>query len=662
MKEPLATGAFSRELCLNLEEALQREWLETNGLGGYASSTILDCHTRKYHGLLALPVPTTGEQQILLSKIEPVVVLDGKPFCLSTNKFPGVFHPTGHQYIESAQFLPYPEITYRIGETRLSRATLMPRGSQGILLRFTIKQGTQPLTLRLSPLLAYRNIHALTRANLGLRVRTFAEEHTWKIAPYETLPPLYFQATSGAIFHPGPDWIYNFEYLKERVRGFDYQEDLFSPGVFEVTLSADDTFFFAAGLDLPHRSLDRVWNDEVTRRRKRYVQSDAEPQQIQWLRGKSEDFLITTASDQPAIIAGYPWFGAWGRDAMIAIPGLRHCGVPTKTLLAIIETFADQAQNGLFPNYLNMDGTGAAYNSVDATLWGIAALQYLARDSAIRTKLCKAWYARIEDLLMAYATGTSGAVTCHHSGLLWAGTPDTQLTWMDATVDNAPVTPRHGYAVDINALWCNALAFYHEWAATLRQSPQAPLAAALAQLQRTFAATFWLPDVGYLADVVNEHGPDPAIRPNQLFAVALPAVPLSPKQRTSIIGTAREHLVTPYGLRTLSPRNPLYCKEYRGNPSARDRAYHQGTVWPWLVGAYVTAEKNCSTDWETTRTILLHQLHPLFYEHPTARALGGVSEVFDAAPPHRPKGAVSQAWSVAEVVRAWDLLQGKEPT
>lgn len=650
---------FSREECLNLEKSLACEWLETNGLGGFASSSILDCHTRKYHGLLVATLPELNDKCVLLSKVETSIVVQDRIFHLSTNKYPGVFHPTGHKYIDKAEFLLFPKIHYRIGDINLTRSLMMIQGENTVVIHFELSKHSKSIKLRLSPFLAYRSMHALTGENMYLRVRTYVHDGYYKMDPYQGMPPLFFDTSSTTTFFPGPYWAKNVEYLKERSRGFDYQEDLFCPGVMERELNPGKSLFLRVSLDPPKKGIQKIWDQELKRRKTEIVSFRDQEIGMRVIKTRAKQFLIQNSHHHHSIVAGYPWFGEWGRDAMIALPGLTlECG-RDELCFEVLKTFSALEKNGLIPNFLSLNGDHHAYNSVDASLWFFWAVQSFFVKTKQVKKIKAHLFSTMQNILRAFSSNTVPHVTLKDNGLLWVGDENTQLTWMDAKVHGKPVTPRFGYAVEINALWYNALCFYQEFCQKIRVPCEERYVSIIDSLKETFVQTFWLEDEKYLADVVNEYGVDAALRPNQIFAASLTHSPLNAFQKHHVVTRVKQELATPFGLRTLSPADPNYCPEYHGSVEKRDAAYHQGTVWPWLVGHFVEASLKVSRDPEATQRRLKLFFSPLWGEHLRSACVGGISEIFNAISPHLPKGCFHQAWSVAEVIRAFGMLNRK---
>ncbi len=644
--------------CQNLREGLRKEWIETNGLGDYASSSIVNCHTRRYHGLLVATLREPAGRYLLLSSYDETLSLEGRNFELSCHKYPSLFHPRGHEYLDFVEGDSWPTFHYRIGEITFTKEVLMLHGRHVTLVRYTVGKSGVPAQLQVKPLLAFRDHHSLTRANVDLQVKTYPAREGFKIQPYNSLPPLFIQTQSPFNFFPSPAWYRNFEYFVEQERGFPHQEDLFQPGVFEIPLTPERPVIVSASTDEIVDNLDTLWRDEANRRRPSRV--SASRSVAAHLRREGTRFLIHEPNGRPAVIAGYPWFDAWGRDSLIALPGLTFCANREEEGLEILVGIGETEKNGLLPNCFSLDLSSHAYNSVDASLWYVWAVQQMreltGRDDLVRN-IC---WPVIRRILQAYRQGTDHGIHMDAEGLLHAGSSSTQLTWMDAKVNGHPVTPRGGCPVEVNALWYNALAFSDQLAQEFNSSDDR-CPELLEQIRRSFQERFWLEDGGYLGDVYHNGQLDPAIRPNQIFAVSLPHPVLDAEWRPAVVETVRRHLLTPYGLRTLSPRNAGYKGLYEGTPEERDAAYHQGTVWPWLLGAYGDAELRVSKDRERSGKSLLATITPLLTTHLGEAGLGSLSEIFDGDPPHQPNDCLAQAWSVGELFRLLCVLKKAAP-
>jgi predicted glycogen debranching enzyme len=662
------TLIIREDRCQNTPDALRCEWLDTNGAGGYASSTILNCHTRKYHGLLVANLAQPAGRHVLLSKFEDSLAAEGKEFFLSCHKYPGVFFPRGHQYLSAFRHDLYPVFTYRIGDALVRKSTLMLHGRNAVMLRYRLERCATPVTLRLKPLLAFRGFHALARENIFLQVRTYGWEipNGCKITPYPGLPDLFIQTSDAGEFLPTPQWYRNFEYPVESERGYEAHEDLFNPGLFELPLRPGRDIYVVAATDITREPPARLWQREETRRKQVAARCAAlvarpTPPALRSFRRRlltaARDFTVAPPGGVPAIIAGYPWFDAWGRDTLIALPGLTFCAGQPEKGRAILEAFTRYERRGLLPNMIDPGGVNHSYNAADTSLWFFWAVQqmllYTGDLTAVRARL----WPTMKTILRHLMAGTDDAIFMNAAGLLHAGSPGSQLTWMDAAVRGTPVTPRHGYAVDINALWYNAVCFADQLA-TQFQDADFRCGELREQIRAAFSAAFWLAKEEYLGDVVGDNGLDPAVRPNQILAVSLPNSPLDADQAAGVFERVRRELLTPCGLRTLSPRHADYRGRYEGNAETRDRAYHQGTVWPWLSGHLGEACLKVTTDKRAARHFVLTQiLQPLAERH-LEYGLGHIPEIFDGDPPHRPQGCIAQAWSTGEILRLCKLLDG----
>lgn len=626
---------FDRNACLDLERSLRREWLETNGNGGFASSTSILCHNRKYHSLLCLPLEGLSGRYNLLSDLEFSMAFGDREFHLATHKYPNVFYPTGHKYMVRADFDPYPNWQYRIGDMTWSFSLVMPDQQPTVLVRWTYLKGLQNVNAQVRPLLAFRDMHSLAQENMDADVHTHFQRHGWSFAPYSGLPHLHVNSSRQAGFHPGPYWNRQVEYIKERSRGYPYHEDLLCPGVLETTMTPGDTLTLAFSLS-PQPDPDALWEREQGRR-----QSVGD-----LLESRSKCFVVNRKQGQ-GIIAGYPWFDEWGRDSLIALPGLSAVQGDDEVAINVLQAISDRRVRGLIPNTLPLGPGPVSTNSIDATLWfgwSLWHCQNWSSDPARYTPLLRVVEPLIETLLNPHQSEFS----VEPNGLIWAGNRNTNLTWMDARVDNVPVTPRYGYAVEINGLWLHLL-----WL-KLEHRPNAKIRRLFERAQTSFMESFWDTQRGCLYDVVDDFGPDPAVRPNQLIAASLPAVPLSRSQLKQILAVVEHHLVTPYGLRTLSPEDRAYHPHYEGTQPQRDRAYHQGTVWPWLIGVYADTLLRSG---DPKAASAIQRFHPLWTDHLVDGGLGYISEVFSGDPPHPFEGCIAQAWSMAEVIRVRRLLK-----
>lgn len=651
-------GEFIRDELLNLEDSLHREYLDTNGIGGYASSTLLDCHTRKYHGLLVASLPELGGRFVLLSKMDSSIMVGKKEFYLCTTKYPGVYYPTGHQFLEKVETDPVPSSLYRIGDILLRKSVAMVQGENTVLIRYELIEAGKPIRLRLRPQMAYRGIHELQASNMSVQVKVFGEDKKFKIQPYNGMPEMVFQSNTRSSFFAGPCWNFNIEYLKERSRGFPYQEDTFCPGVFEKRMREGEVFVMRVSTKSAKGTPVTMWKKEIKRREDLSAAIDEKDFRLKRIREHSGDFIIKNGRKETSIVAGYHWFAEWGRDAMIALPGLTFRQGKIAEGEAVLKTFAKHQRDGLIPNFLGEGDREHAYNSIDASLWYFWAVQEYELATGKPDLIYKNCFKQMGMILEALVEGRANCARVREDGLFECGDPHTQLTWMDAQAYGRPVTPRWGMPVEINALWYNALKYYIKLAEDLGRKINPVFAELAKKFEQNFESRFRLSEEGGLADVVRDDYVDMAIRPNQIFAVSLPFCALSKEACGESLKVVEQHLLTPCGMRTLSPRNPDYRIECHGNPDERDSAYHQGTVWPWLMGHYVEAVLKHAANPEKKAKELSLNFTPLIEEHLDDFGVFSIAEIFDGNPPHKARGCIAQAWSVAELLRAFELLKG----
>jgi predicted glycogen debranching enzyme len=608
---------------------------------------------------------------VLLSSIEDSLVAGGREFELACHRYPGTYHPHGHEYLVQFRQDECPRFRYRIGDIGLEKSILMPHGENTVLLRYDNRESPLPFILRLKPFIAFRGMYELRKEDPTLQVRPWRVDHGFTLQPYNTLPPLFIQTNLRSAFHPSPLWYYNFEYFREAENGYESHEDLFRPGVIEVPVKAGSVVIVAASLTDQAGLNRRIWDREIARRR---AAGAADRQRatalgrdrklaarLASLLGAGRQYLIerpTAGAARPTLVAGYPWFEDWGRDTLIALPGLTFCAGRAEEGKAILASVGAQECDGLIPNFFAPDPAQHAFNSVDAALWYVWAVQQMLEWTGDLEAVRRIGWPVIQRILRRYAAGTRHGIFMSQDGLLHAGNAATQLTWMDAAVHGVPVTPRHGYAVEINALWYNALRFADELADRFGE-PRLLRGDAVERLHTAFTTLFWMEDAQSLADSFADGTLDRSIRPNQILAASLPYSPLDDLQKLAVVETVRRELLTPYGLRTLSPRHPAYRGRYEGDQPARDAAYHQGTVWPWLLGHYAEAALKAAANRRQAARALLDEIEPLLAYATEGPGLGQVPEIWDGDPPHRPHGCTAQAWSVAELIRLIALCGGK---
>ncbi len=676
---------FNKNVCKNLRKSLRKEWLETNGLGSYASSSLVCCNTRKYHGLLVAKLDNPAGRYVLLSALEESLLIAGKEAAISCRKHPDVYYPCGHELLQEVTLGNIPTFVYRFGDLHIIRQIMMLHKQNVTLIRYSMQSGTavnqdqhmpqqdipHSATLRVKPLLAYRNMHALNAANIDLQVKTWPAKEGFCIRPYNALPPLFMQSSASFSFHPSPDWYHNIEYMIEATRGFSNHEDLFQPGIMDIELHKDTPVIISAAMEDVLENLgplDALWEAEVTRRAAVNTTMEHVPALDAHLQREGQRFIMTEQTPQgeeQAIVAGYHWFEAWGRDTCIALSGLTFGSNQEEEGWNILNRLAKGAVNGRIPNMFSSDGNHA-FNCIDASLWfGWAAQTAYASSPDAPKRFREHCWPFIKSVIENYASNTVPHVHCDAEGFLHVGSPDTQLTWMDASVHGKAVTPRHGCPVEINALWYNLLNFARVVAKSYGEKYPHMLChqRSLDKMPAIFKERFWIekPQNSHLADCWRPEGVDASLRPNQLFAVGLPYPILEEEYWGDVVQSCRNALLTPFGMRTLAPSDHRYHTLYKGTPEERDGAYHQGTVWPWPLGIYADALLRVAWDTESAAQELLEMLTPLLTTHLVEAGVGTLSEIFMADPPHLPDGCVAQAWSVAELIRLLALLREKAP-
>jgi predicted glycogen debranching enzyme len=642
---------FEKNQVVNLEYSLAREMIRTNRAGSYSSTTLVGCNTRKYHGLLICPVDELGgERFILLSSLDVTVVNNDKSFNTGIRKYKGdYFSPKGHKYLEDFNADNLPSRIYRVGGVIIKQERLLVHYEEQFLLRVTILEASEPMKLQFRPFLAFRNVHQLTHANLDANTKVDFIENGIKSKLYKGFPSLNMQFSTKSEFIHVPDWYLGVEYPEEQKRGYAFSEDLFSPGFFELDAKVGDTIVFSASTKEEKTSgLKQKFTKTVSGKIPRGNFKDC-------LRNAAQQF-IEKRGGKTLIISGYPWFGAWGRDTFISLPGLALARHKLALYKAVLNSMIVSLKDGLFPNtYM---GGYPVYNSVDAPLWFFWTIQQYILEGG--NDAWELYGESLKSVLAAYSKGTDYNIHMRENGLIYAGVPEKAITWMDASVNDIPVTHRMGYTVEVNALWYNAVCFILELAEKNGDKKLIKEYRNLPELiKKSFIDLFWDEKLGYLADYVNDYeGKNAFVRPNMVFAVSMPYSMLDKDQMKRILDIADKELLTVRGLRTLSPRNKLYKGLYKGNQAERDNAYHQGTVWPWLYGPFCEGWLKVYGKQGVQKVKkLIYGLEEVMSEH----GVSTLSEIHDGDPPHAPQGAISSAWSVGEVLRIIELLETNYP-
>lgn len=651
-------SVYSEHDQLEPEKLLQQEWLETNALGSYASSTLAGAHTRKYHGLLVAALPDKPDKYVIYANNEEHLIDPaGNSFPLSTHFYePYVINPEGYRYLVRFYCDTHPIFVYQVQpDVVLIKELMMAEKSNTVLLRYTLYTEQEGWRIVVRPMLCWRHFHSVKKHAMYSQITTRSDGDTVYInCDQDELPVITFIKRHSSEFKAQPEWYFNVLYPQEIARGYEGLEDLYSPGYFESEFLHDRSVLLGASLDCSEISLEMMWAQTYKikeRRLSRISSSTFEGTLIK----SALQFLVQDFRGHHYIQAGYPWFGVWGRDTFIALPGATLCTKRPAYALSVIKTFLKYEKNGLIPNMLDPNTDTVSYNSVDAGLWLVWSLQqYIQITQQVKPIL--GFWPQLKQMFMALARGTDNDIGMLENGLLTAGNAATQLTWMDACVHGRPVTPRHGLAVEINALWFNMVSFMLKMAVYLKDEEIMRFQSLKDRIKQSFRDTFWMPEADYLGDCLSDGVLNKQIRPNQLFAVSLPYSPLTYAMAHAVVETVSHHLLTPYGLRTLSPDDPAFKGRYEGGPDERDDAYHNGTVWPWLMGHFGEAVLKVSKDKDAAisqlETILQNMESMLGHA-----GYGSISEIYDGDGAPNARGCIAQAWSVAEILRLYQLVE-----
>jgi predicted glycogen debranching enzyme len=641
------------------DAVLHREWLVTNGLGGFASGTVAQANTRRYHALLVAALRPPVDRIVMVAKLDAAATYRGQHFDLATNEYSdSTLAPRGFESLSEFRLEgTTPVWTFALADAVLEQRVWMANGKNTTYVSFTLRAAAEHVDLELLPLCTYRDYHAHARGPWNIAVES--GPRGCKVTSHAGAHPFRLTTDRGS-FEGHPDWYWNCHHRAEAERGLDSAEDLFRPGFFRARLAPGQTLTVTATAESdepesPHASLMRE-----TRRQKSLLRSttDAAPEWIRQLTLAADQFITQRWKDgKPVgttVIAGYPWFSDWGRDTMIALPGLALATGRASEAAATLRTFAAHTSDGMLPNRFPDNGEAPEYNTVDAALWYFHAIDAYLEETG-DARLLRDLYPTLREIVDWHRRGTRYGIHVDPAdGLLVAGEPGVQLTWMDAKIGDWVVTPRTGKPVEINALWHFALTRMARWATALTDKANAAsYSHDAARVATSFANAFWYAEGGYLYDVVDapREGSDASLRPNQIFAVSLGTDLLPMDRARNVVGTCARHLLTPVGLRSLAPTDPRYVGTYTGGPRERDAVYHQGAVWGWLLGPFALAHYAVHGD-------LPHAIALLdgISSHLGEACLGSINEIFDGDAPHRPRGCFAQAWSVSETLRAWHFL------
>jgi len=642
---------FDKNQLVNLEYSLYRELLRTNRAGSYLCTTLSGCNTRKYHGLLVCPLEELdGGKHVLLSSLDETVIQHEAEFNLGIHKFSGDhYEPKGHKYIQDIEVEHIPKTIYRVGGVVLQRERLLVENEQQVLIRYTLLDAHSPTTLRFKPFLAFRNVHTLSKANMYANTKYQPVANGIKVRMYDGYPYLHIQFSKEPEFVAVPHWYYNIEYLKEQHRGYEYQEDLFVPGYFELPIQKGESIVFSAATT---ESKPLGLKQKFTREENKRVPRDTFLDNID---NAAQQFIFRK-NKKTDIIAGFPWYGPRPRQTFVALPGLTLERGEPELFEKIVDTQLEHLEDGLLPKICGLHDCN--YDASDVSLWFFWALQEYNSFAQNAKHLWTKYGPVMKQILNGYRKGQKFNIKMNGKGLISAAADNIALTWMDSYVNGKPVVQRPGMAVEVNALWYNAICFALELAKAnddkVFVDEWEPVSLMVAQ---SFNETFWDDRKGYLADYVINDYKNWSVRPNMLLAAALDYSPLDRERQKLVLSVVKKQLLTPRGLRTLSPQDAMYKGQCEGSPDERELAVHQGTVWPWLIQFFV---KSYLSIHKRGGLPFVQKIMEGFEEEMSEHCIGTISETYNGNPPHTAKGAISQAWSVAAVIKAWKMVMGFE--
>ncbi len=657
----------------DLESLLAREWLLTNGRGSYASSTVACCNTRGYHGLLIGSLRPPVNRIMALSACLEIVLSGREVFTLSSFEFADKLAPASAGSLRRFRRDTGAHLDYELEKIDLTKSVYLVRDTDLVAIVYDFTRVEEPVEFITRPFVGLRDFHALQKSHASLHTSRLESTIDGVLVRHDTPDSCSLLLRCPfAHFEEDPQWWFNLMYRAERERGLGCTEDLWAPGFFKCRIDAPKKVVLWASLhayDPDKESGESMDIDAVCEDLRRYRENLPILQVSASSGANRASRVLCLAADQfvtkrqindsckTTIVAGYPWFADWGRDALISLPGLLLTTGRFDEAKSVLATFATAADQGMIPNRFDDNADTAHFNSVDASLWFInAAFQYFRATGDLAT-LTQELMPVVHRIIESYRKGTRFDIHADADGLITAGNERTQLTWMDARYDGIAFTPRHGKAVEVNALWYNGLCLAAQFCADQHIPNAEDYRALAAQARTSFCTLFWNEEKGYLNDCILPDGStDERLRPNQIFAVSLKFSPLSAQQQAAVVGAVQERLLTPYGLRTLSPDCPDYKGRYTGPPQQRDEAYHQGTVWPYLMGPFVEAYLKVNDFSPRSRKQAAEFIEPLLRHLTEDGCIGSISEIFDGDPPHKPKGCIAQAWSVAELIRAYRLI------
>lgn len=644
--------SFKKDQLINLEYSLAREFLGTNRGGGYCSSTLVFCNTRKYHGLLVVPIEKfRGKNYVMLSSLDETILQHGRDFNFGVHKYEGTYEPRGHKYIVDISYEKAFTVTYQVGGVLLKKEILMMHNAPQVLIRYTLEDAHSATLLRLNPLLAFRDIHSLSKQNLVANTQVEEVDGGVRAKLYPEFPYLYMQLSKPANFGGTAYWNNNIYYTKEKERGYDFQEDLLSVGAFEVSLKKGESIVFSA-------SLEEANPKNLAKDFAKYLKERADRNSFEeCLQYTASQFIIQKAGET-RIKAGYHWYDSTTRDTFIALPGIALSGSTAKIFDEVLQSALKYCYNGRFARDISTHVINPVFDA-DTSLWFFWTLQQYEKETT-RTKkqIWKEYGETLKAILNAFKSREHKTMRMDDNGLIWSDDLSRPLTWFNAESNYGAIVPRNGYVVEVNALWYNAVCYALELAKDAKDKTFLSEWGTMPEtIAESFNQIFWIESEKYLADYANHTHQNTEVRPNQLLACALDYSPLSEKRQRKVLAIITQELLTPKGLRSLSPESPRYEGESVGNVFVRDKATFNGSVHPWFVGFYVEANLKLFGDtYIPDGKAFLEN----FEEEINTHGVGLISAIYDGNPPFNPRGCISNAKNVAEILRAQWLLSDKK--
>ena len=644
--------SFKKDQLINLEYSLAREFLGTNRGGGYCSSTLVFCNTRKYHGLLVVPIEKfRGKNYVMLSSLDETILQHGRDFNFGVHKYEGTYEPRGHKYIVDISYEKAFTVTYQVGGVLLKKEILMVHNAPQVLIRYTLEDAHSATLLRLNPLLAFRDIHSLSKQNPVANTQVEEVDGGVRAKLYPEFPYLYMQLSKPANFGGAAYWNNNIYYTKEKERGYDFQEDLLSVGAFEVSLKKGESIVFSA-------SLEEAKSKNLAKDFTKYLKERADRNSFEeCLQYTASQFIIQKAGET-RIKAGYHWYDSTTRDTFIALPGIALSGSTAKIFDEVLQSALKYCYNGRFARDISTHVVNPVFDA-DTSLWFFWTLQQYEKETT-RTKkqIWKEYGETLKAILNAFKSCEHKTMRMDNNGLIWSDDLSRPLTWFNAESNYGAIIPRNGYVVEVNALWYNAICYALELAKEAKDKTFLSEWGTMPEtIAESFNQIFWIESEKYLADYANHTHQNTEVRPNQLLACALDYSPLSEKRQRKVLAIITQELLTPKGLRSLSPESPRYEGESVGNVFVRDKATFNGSVHPWFVGFYVEANLKLFGDtYIPDGKAFLEN----FEEEINTHGVGLISAIYDGNPPFNPRGCISNAKNVAEILRAQWLLSDKK--